>query len=57
METGINEVNQNIMKMRRDLELIKNILMAEGELSDYAKTELANARAEKEEDYTSLDEL
>jgi hypothetical protein len=57
METGINEVNQNIRKMRRDIELIKNILLSEGELSEYAKKELADARAEKEEEYTSLEEL
>jgi hypothetical protein len=57
METETNEVNKNIMKMRRDIELIKNILIAEGELSEYAKKELAKARAEKEEEYTSLDEI
>jgi hypothetical protein len=57
MEPEINEVNKNILKMRRDIELIKNILMAEGELSDYAKKELAKAKAEKKEEYTSLDEL
>jgi hypothetical protein len=57
METESNEINKNLLKMRRDIELIKNILMSEGELSDYSKSELAKSRAEKEEDYTSLDEL
>ena len=57
METEINEVNKNILKMRKDIELIKNILISEGELSEYAKKELAKARQEKEEEYTDLEEL
>lgn len=57
MEGDIRDINQNLIKLRRDIELIKNILMAEGKLSEYAKRELAKARAEKEEDYSDLDEL
>ena len=44
-------------QLMRDVALIKNILISEGELSDYAKKEIDRARREKAEEYTSLDEL
>ena len=39
-----------------EVELLKRI-MCEGELTDYAKKELAKARAESEDSYTSLSDL
>ncbi len=57
MEIEIKDINKNLIKLRRDVELIKNILMSEGELTEQAKIELAKARSEKKESYTSLDEL
>lgn len=57
MENEIKDINQNLIKLRRDIELIKNILMSEGELTAWAKIELAKARSEKKESYTELDEL
>ncbi len=44
MESELKEVNENLVKLRKDIELIKNILIAEGELSDWAKKELSDAR-------------
>ncbi|HLC31997.1 MAG TPA: hypothetical protein VJK51_05000 [Candidatus Nanoarchaeia archaeon] len=57
MEMETHEMSKNLLRMRRDIELIKNILMSEGELSDYAREELAKARKENKEDYVDLDEL
>ena len=57
METETKNMNEKLIKLIRDVELIKNILMSEGELTEYAKRELKKARAEKEEDYTNLEEI
>jgi len=57
METETKSINEKLIRLAKDVELIKNILMSEGELTDYAKTELVKARAEKEENYTSLEDL
>jgi len=57
METDIKEINQNILQLRKELELIKNILLSEGELTDWAKDSLAEARKCSEEDYVSLEEI
>lgn len=38
-------------------DLLKNILLSEGELSEWAKTELVKSRQEKEEDCFSLEDL
>ena len=40
-----------------DITLIKNFLLNETELTDWAKEELKKAREEDESKYTSLDEL
>ncbi len=50
----MNEVNENLIELRKDVELIKNILISEGELSDEVKRELeeARARVKKGEFYT-----
>ena len=56
METELKEMNENLIKLREDVELIKNILMSEGELSDWAKEELQEARKRTEKDYVSLEE-
>ena len=50
-------INEKLAKLVRDVELIKNILISEKELTDYAKSELAKAKSEKEEDYTNLEDL
>ena len=57
METETKSINEKLIRLAKDVELIKNILMSEGELTDYAKTELVKARDEKEENYTNLEDL
>lgn len=56
MEVDMNTLHKDMLKLQRELELIKNIIVAEGELSDWAKDELKKAREEDESDYISLDE-
>ncbi|MEK6895110.1 MAG: hypothetical protein AABX48_01165 [Nanoarchaeota archaeon] len=50
-------LHEDVRKLRKDVELIKNILMSEGELSSWAKKEMIKARKEKEADYTDLEDL
>ncbi len=57
MEVTVNNLHQDLMKLIRDVELIKNMIMAEGELSSWAKGQLKKAREEGEDSYTSLSEL
>ena len=38
------QITRDIEQIKKDLELIKNILLSEGELTDWAKRELARAR-------------
>lgn len=47
----------DIAQIKRDVELLKNVLLSEGELSDWAKKTLAEARKESEDSYVSLEEL
>jgi len=48
MDAKLNQLNNEIVKIRIDLDIIKGILMPkvdeEGELSDWAKEELDNSR-------------
>ena len=57
MEVTINNLHQDLTKLRRDVELIKNMIMAEGELSSWASAQIKEARVEDEGSYTSLSEL
>ena len=57
MESETKNIHQDLLKIKRDVELIKNILLSEGELTPYAKKHLAKARSEKAEDYTTLKDL
>ena len=51
MESEMQFIRQDLMKLRRDMEIIKNILMVrmkneddhEGDLTDWAKDELEKA--------------
>jgi len=64
----MNDMEQKIIRdieqMKKDLALIKEILLAkntlvddEGELSDWAKEELERARNTSESEYVSFDEI
>ena len=57
METGINEIHRDLLKLKRDIEIIKYILLSEGEISSWAKKNLKKSREEPEESYTNLNEL
>lgn len=56
MEVTLNSLHEDMVKMKRQLDAIRNII-SEGELTDWAKEELANARSEVEDSYTSLNNL
>ncbi len=58
METGIANVRiEDLAQLKRDVELIKNILQSEGELTDWAKKELAEARETPEEEFISMEDI
>ncbi len=51
---------EDIERIKSDLEIIKNLLLRkdpEGELSDWAKKALKEARARPESEYISLEEV
>ena len=47
--TDMNDMNTNIIKLREDVELIKNILISEGKLNEETKSEIEQARQEIKE--------
>lgn len=57
MEITINRVHQDVLRLQRQIELLNRILLDEGKLTLWARKELKKARAEKEESYTSLNEI
>jgi len=61
MEFEIKKIDERLIKLARDIELIKGLLMPkiddEGELSDWAKSELERARNAPESEYISFDEV
>lgn len=57
METNINIIHSDMIKIQKDLELIKNVLFSEGELSKWARKELANSRKAPSSEYLSHEEV
>ena len=57
MEAEIKILHQDIEKLRRDVDLLKRLLFSEGKLTPWAKKQLELARAQKEEDYLSLEQI
>ena len=57
MEIDTGTLHADMLKIQRELELIKRLLLAEGELSDWAKEELIGAREEDKVNYTDLEYL
>lgn len=53
----IEIIHRDMEKIRKDIELIKNILISEGELTEWAKDALKKARTEEESEYTDLEDL
>ncbi len=48
---------KDIEQIKRDIELLKSVLLEEGELSEWAEQELEKARNDDEDSYISLEEL
>lgn len=61
MESEIKRIDERLVKLSRDIELIKSLLMLkadeEGELSDWAKNEIEKARNTPESECISFDEV
>jgi hypothetical protein len=61
METEIKAIDERLIKLAKDVEIIKGLLTSkvddEGELSDWAKKELIIARGEDESQRVSLNDL
>lgn len=57
MEIETRNINEKLARLASDVELIKNILMSEGELSDWAVKELAKARNRSRTEKLSNDEV
>ncbi len=53
----LKNFQEDITEIKQNIELLKNILLSEGELTEWAKKELENSRGEKEDSYVSLDSL
>ena len=47
MESETTIIIDKLIKLERDVELIKEAIVSEGELTDWAKTELERARQRK----------
>ena len=61
METEIKVIDERLIKLAKDVEIIKGLLTSkvddDGELSDWAKKELILAREEGESQRFSLNDL
>lgn len=57
MKSEVAHLHKDIVTIKNDVELIKNILVYEGTLTDGAKRRLKEARNTPEEEYVSLDAI
>ena len=57
MDITVDEMHRDILKLQRQIDLLSKILLNEGKLTVWAKKELAKAKSEKENSYTSLNDL
>ena len=56
METTLEHLHKDLVTVKNDIQLIKNILAEEGELTVWAKKELEKARQTPENEYVKLDD-
>ncbi len=56
-EVDIRHLHEDIVKLQRDVCVIKHILSEEGGLTEWAKKELEKARTEPESEYTDLHDV
>lgn len=57
MDSEIKALRNDVQQLIVDMAVLKNTLLDEGELSDWAEKALAEARAEPEENYLSSEEV
>lgn len=57
MEIEIKDLREDIKKLMIDVALIKETLLNEAELTDWAKEELEEARNRPEKEYVSLGDV
>jgi len=57
MDAEIECLHKDLLDLKREVAMIKNILVSEGELTSWAKKELALARKGKMSGYTRLSAL
>ncbi|MFH0978584.1 MAG: hypothetical protein V1837_04750 [Candidatus Woesearchaeota archaeon] len=55
MATSIDSIHRDILELKKDVEVIKDILKEDFELSDTAKKRLAQARNTPESEYIALE--
>jgi len=53
----INVKIEDLAQLKQDIALIKQFLFSEGELTEWAKNELVEARKTPDEEYISMDEI
>ena len=56
-EVDIRHLHEDVIRLQRDVSVIKHILSEEGKLTDWAKKELDKARSEPESTYADLDDI
>ena len=56
-EADIKHIHGDIEVLKKDISVIKHILSEEGQLTDWAKNALKEAREESEENYSDLNDL
>ena len=56
-EVNVKHIHQDILRLQRDVSVIKHILSEEGKLTLWAKKQLAKARTESASTYTTLDDV
>lgn len=58
MEANFTNVKiEDLNQLKNDIELIKNLLLSEGELTDWAKNELATARETADSVFISMEDI
>ena len=57
MKATLDHLHKELLRVKTDVELIKNILVEEGELSDWAKKQLKIARETPESEYVDLEDV
>jgi len=57
VKVDVEHLHEDILKLEKEMNVIKHILSEEGKLTEWAKKELETARVEPEASYTNLDDV